>query len=83
MPGLQQVVIEADVVDAADRRLGVGVGGEEYLARVRVELPHLAQQLRPGHLGHPLVHQEQGDHASGSSPWATNAGARSHGSATS
>ena len=60
-PGLQQVVVQPQVVDAGDRGLRVGVGREEDPARIRVELEHLAQQLRPRHLGHPLVDEEEGD----------------------
>ena len=30
VPGLEQVVVEVDLVDRLDRRLGVGVGGEQH-----------------------------------------------------
>ncbi len=61
IPGLQEVVIEAHVVDAGDRGLRVGIGRQEDPARLREELERLAQELRAGHLGHPLVHEEERD----------------------
>lgn len=43
IPGLQQVMIEPDFIDADNRRLGVGVGGEQDFSRIRVELARFAQ----------------------------------------
>ena len=61
IPGLQQVVVQPDIVDSGDRGLRVGIGGEQDPFRVRVELEHFAQQLGAGHPGHPFVHEEEGD----------------------
>jgi hypothetical protein len=59
MPGLEQVVVQTDVVDSGDRRLGVRVGGQEDPLRLRVEREDLEEELRAGHLRHPLVDQEE------------------------
>ncbi len=59
VPGLHQVVIESDRVDAVDRRLGVCVGREQRFAGFGVDLPGLVQELGAAHPRHPLVGQEQ------------------------
>ncbi len=61
VPRLHQIVVERHLVDRGDRRRGVGVGGEQHFARLGVELPDLAQQLGAGHIGHPLIDQEESD----------------------
>ncbi len=54
-------MIEPDPVDGEDRRLGVGVRREQDLPRVRVQLLRLGEKLRPRHLRHPLVDEEERD----------------------
>jgi len=61
VPRLEQVVVERDVVDRLDRRLGVGVGGEQHALCVGHELARLEQVLRPGHRRHPLIGDQHRD----------------------
>ena len=44
-------------VSVGDRGVGVRVGGEEDLLRLGEDLPCLFEELRAGHLGHPVVGQ--------------------------
>ena len=59
VPGLEQVVVERDVVDRRDRRLGVGVGGEQHALGVRHELARLHEVLGARHARHALVGDQQ------------------------
>ena len=61
LPRLEQIVIEPDLVDRGDGRLGVGVRGEQHLPRVGIQLDRLDEELRPGHLRHALVDEEERD----------------------
>jgi len=61
VPGLEEVVVEADRVDRGDRHLGVGVGGQQHALGVRVDLGDRREELDARHARHPLVGQEQGD----------------------
>ena len=61
VPGLEQVVVEVDLVDGLDRGLGVGVGRQQHALGVGHELARLDQVLGPGHPGHALVGDQQRD----------------------
>ena len=61
VPGLEQVVVEIDLVDRLDRGLGVGVGGEEHALGVGHELARLDEVVGTGHAGHALVGDQQRD----------------------
>ncbi len=61
VPGLEEVVVQADGVDRRDGDLGVRVGREQDPFRVRVHVPDGLEELDPRHARHPLVGQEQGD----------------------
>jgi hypothetical protein len=54
-------VIEPDAIDRHDRRLGVGVRGQEHAPRIGIELDRFDEELRPRHLGHPLVDEKERD----------------------
>lgn len=59
IPGLEDVVVEVQVVDGADRHLGIGVRGEKDGADIVEQLPCSPQHLKAGHLGHPLVRHHE------------------------
>ena len=61
VPGLEQVVVEVDDVDRVDRGVGVGVGGEQHPAGVRVEIHRRFEELDAAHLRHPVVGEQHGD----------------------
>ncbi len=61
IPGLHQIVVQPNGVDALDGRFGVGVGGEQHFARLGIELARLGQELGAIHGWHALVGQKQGD----------------------
>jgi hypothetical protein len=61
VPRLEQVVVQADVVDRLDGDVGVGVRGEEEVLRARRVLAGPLEQLDAGHPGHPLVGRDQRD----------------------
>ena len=61
VPRLQQVVVEADVVDRPDRDVGVGVGRQQQPLRLRRVGAGLLEQLDAGHARHALVGGDQGD----------------------
>ena len=61
VPGLAEVVVEVDLVDRLDRRLGVGVRGEEHALGVGDDLARLDEVVGPGHAGHALVGDEHRD----------------------
>ncbi len=60
-PRLEDVVVDARLVDGGDGGVGVAVGGEQGAAGVRVDVAGGLEQLDTGHLGHPLVGEDQGD----------------------
>ena len=49
------------VVDGANGRVRVSVGGKENALRIRVQVHGLADKLDPRHVRHALVHQEKAD----------------------
>ena len=59
VPRLHQVVVEADLIDRAHRRLGVRVRGKEHALRIGREGLGLRQQLDSRHPGHALVGDDQ------------------------
>ena len=61
VPGLHQVVVERHPVDGVDRRLGVGVGGQQDPLGVGHDLERPLQELDAGHPRHALVGHQQGD----------------------
>ena len=61
IPRLEQVVVQRDLVDRRDRRLGVGVGGQQHALGVGHELARLDEVLGARHPRHPLVGDEQRD----------------------
>ena len=61
IPRLQQVVVERDLVDRRDRRLGVGVGRQQHALGVGNELARLDEVLGAGHPGHPLIGDQHRD----------------------
>ena len=54
-------MIEPDLIDRGDRRLGVGVRREQHASRVRIELDRLDEKLRAGHVRHALVDEKERD----------------------
>ena len=61
VPRLEQVVVEADVVDRLDRDVRVGVRGEQDELGVGCVTPGLLEELDAGHLRHPLIGGDQSD----------------------
>ena len=49
------------IVDGANGRVSVSVGGKENALRIRVQVHGLADKLDPRHLRHALVYQEKAD----------------------
>jgi hypothetical protein len=54
-------VVEADLVDRADRDLCVGVRGQEDAACRRGDVGGLREELDAGDLRHALVGEQEGD----------------------
>jgi len=61
VPGLEQVVVDVDDVDRADRGVGVGVGGEQRAAGVRRDVHGGFEEVDAVHLGHAVVGEDGGD----------------------
>ena len=61
IPGLEDVVVEPQVVDRADGHVGVGVGGEQHRADVGEQLAGDLEHLGAGEVGHPLVGHDERD----------------------
>src|SRR3954469_19301013 len=60
LPWLEQVVVDVDEVDCLDRRLGVGVGGEQRPPGPGEEVHRLLEELDAVHLRHPVVGEQHG-----------------------
>ncbi len=54
-------MVQPDGIDAVDGGLCVGVGRQQYLSCIGVELHGFGEEIGAGHMGHALVHQEEGD----------------------
>ena len=63
IPGLEDVLVEADLVDGADGRIGVGVGRQQHALGIGLQLQGLRQELDAGHPRHALVDDEEADGA--------------------
>ena len=61
VPRLEEVVVDAAVVDGADRGVGVGVGREERALGPRRDLGDGLQDRDAVEPGHPLVGEHEGD----------------------
>ncbi len=59
VPGLQQVVVELDLVNGPDGRVGIGVGREQDALRLGVRAHGPRQELDAVHLRHAVIHQKQ------------------------
>ena len=59
VPGLKEIVVELNVIDRLNGRLGVGVGGKQRALGVREKFFCLLQEIYPQHFGHALVGKEQ------------------------
>ncbi len=59
VPRLEQVVVDVDQVDRLDRRVGVGVGGEQGPAGVRGDVHGLLEELDAVHLRHAVVGEDR------------------------
>ena len=59
IPGLEEVLVEADLVDRADGDVGVGVGGQQDALRLGLERDRLGEELGAGHRRHALVDEEE------------------------
>jgi len=60
VPGLEQVVVETDVVDRLDGDVRVGVRGEQQVLRTGCMGPGPLEHLDARHLRHSLVGGDQG-----------------------
>ena len=58
IPRLEQVVVEVHLVDRLDRRLGVGVGREQYPFGRRHDFTRAHQVVGPRQTRHPLVRHQ-------------------------
>ncbi|HEX6255959.1 MAG TPA: hypothetical protein VFZ70_09130 [Euzebyales bacterium] len=59
IPWLEQVVVQADLVDRRDRHVGVGVGGQQQELRVRRMRAGPREHLDARHPRHPLISDDQ------------------------
>ena len=59
VPGLEEVLVEADLVDRSNGDVGVGVGGQQDALRLGLERERLGEELGAGHRRHALVDEEQ------------------------
>ena len=51
-------MVEVDDVDRVDRRVGVGIRGQQDPARQRIDVHGLFEELDAAHLRHPVVGDE-------------------------
>ncbi|GAB1412125.1 hypothetical protein MASR1M97_08610 [Candidatus Desulfobacillus denitrificans] len=61
LPGLEQVLVDAGLVDAGDDVLGLGVAGDDDAHRVGPAAARLLQRLHAGDAGHALVAEDDVD----------------------
>ncbi len=61
IPGLEEVVVEANNVDGANSSVDVGVGRQEDAPGVGEKLDGLFEQVNPSHSRHTVIGQKQGD----------------------
>jgi hypothetical protein len=61
VPGLREVVVDAHLVDRPDRRVGVGVRGEQHAPRVGRPLGGPREELDARHPRHALVGEQERD----------------------
>jgi hypothetical protein len=61
VPRLEQVAVEVDVVDRADRRVGVGVRRQQHPLGVRHDVHRQLEELDARHAGHAVVGEQQRD----------------------
>jgi hypothetical protein len=61
VPRLVEVVVNAGGVDGPDGGLGIGVGGKQDAAGVRVNGAGTLKKLDSGHTRHALVADDEGD----------------------
>src|SRR5690606_5008903 len=61
VPRLEEVVVDVDDVDRLDRRVGVGVGGQQGAPRVREQVHRLLQEGDAVHLRHAVVGEDGRD----------------------
>ncbi len=59
VPGLHQVVVETDGVDAGDGGIGICIGGQQHPFRLRIKFDRFAQEFHPAHRRHALVGEQQ------------------------
>ena len=55
IPRLQQIVIEADIVDCPDRHVRVGIGGQEHPLRIRRDLSQASKELEDNNANASLI----------------------------
>ncbi len=60
IPGLQEEVVDAGLIDRADRGVGVGVRREQCPLGTGIKSHGLLQEFHSVHARHALVGQEQG-----------------------
>ena len=61
IPGLQEVVVEPDLVDRLDRDVGVGVRGEKHELGAGHMHARLLEKCDASHSGHALIGEDQRD----------------------
>ena len=59
IPGLEQVVVERDLVDRRDRGRRVGIGGQQHALGVGHDLARLREELRARHPRHALIGDQE------------------------
>ena len=60
IPRLQEKIVDAGLIDGADRGVGIGVGGEQRALRVRENSIASCRKCDAVHVRHALVGQQQG-----------------------
>ncbi len=60
VPGLEEIVMDFDVIDGADGRVGIGVSGEQSALGIGKQGHGFGQEAYTIHLRHALIGQQQG-----------------------